>query len=89
MSVWAVAVLIMALVGFSVLYLGAHRLTDVLGGYALGAVWTALVITTAATIRQDAVPRTKCGGGHDDGHRLVHFVLSRHLTPGRSPTGAW
>jgi len=36
--VWAVAVLLMALIGFSRIYLGVHFPTDVLGGWALGAV---------------------------------------------------
>jgi undecaprenyl-diphosphatase len=56
-TVWAVAVLVIALVGFSRLYLGAHWLTDVLGGFALGAAWTALVITTFGILMRPAAPR--------------------------------
>jgi membrane-associated phospholipid phosphatase len=41
---WAVAVLLMALIGFSRVYLGVHFPTDVLGGWALGAVLLALYI---------------------------------------------
>jgi membrane-associated phospholipid phosphatase len=36
---WVVAVLLMVLVGFSRIYLGVHFPTDVLGGWAVGAVY--------------------------------------------------
>ena len=36
--------ILIALIGFSRLYLGAHYLSDVLGGYILGAFWLALGI---------------------------------------------
>ena len=47
---WAVAALIALVVGASRVYLGAHWMSDVLGGYALGATWLAIVVavTTAA-----------------------------------------
>jgi undecaprenyl-diphosphatase len=46
-AAWTVAVSIAALVGLSRLYLGAHWLTDVSGGWALGALWLALLLGTA------------------------------------------
>jgi undecaprenyl-diphosphatase len=42
-AVWIVAVLAIALIGISRIYLGVHYPTDVLGGLAAGAVWVGTV----------------------------------------------
>ena len=45
---WVVAIaalLTMAFIGFSRLYLGGHYLTDIVAGYALGLAWAGLVFT--------------------------------------------
>jgi undecaprenyl-diphosphatase len=41
---WGAAALVVLIVGASRIYLGAHWLTDVLAGYALGACWVAIVV---------------------------------------------
>ncbi|HXY73672.1 MAG TPA: bifunctional DedA family/phosphatase PAP2 family protein [Actinomycetota bacterium] len=41
---WCGALLVTLIVGGSRIYLGAHWMTDVLGGYALGGFWVSLVI---------------------------------------------
>jgi undecaprenyl-diphosphatase len=48
------AALAILVVGWSRLYLGEHWLTDVLGGYLLGATWVALI--AAALLRPPAAP---------------------------------
>ena len=47
---WAAAVVIVGVVAVSRLYLGAHWLTDVLGGLALGAAWLFALLTSVRTI---------------------------------------
>jgi len=48
--VWIITVLLVALIGFSRVYLGVHYPTDVLGGYALGAAWIIGVVRIASPI---------------------------------------
>src|SRR5439155_11293400 len=53
---WVAAALIALIVGASRVYLGAHWLSDVLGGYALGSTWLAVVVAVtlvAATPARD------------------------------------
>ena len=48
---WALAVAVVTLVGVSRLYLGAHWLTDVLGGFALGGLWLGAILLAEAGVR--------------------------------------
>jgi membrane-associated phospholipid phosphatase len=51
-TAWTLAVVITGTVAVSRLYLGAHWLTDVLGGLALGAAWLFALLTSVRTINQ-------------------------------------
>jgi membrane-associated phospholipid phosphatase len=51
-AAWALAVVITGAVAVSRLYLGAHWLTDVLGGLALGAAWLFALLTSVRTMDQ-------------------------------------
>ena len=44
-AIWTMAVLMIALVGYSRIYLAVHYLSDVIAGYALGVLWLAVCFT--------------------------------------------
>jgi undecaprenyl-diphosphatase len=44
-GIWAAAIIMIALVGYSRIYLGVHYLSDVIAGYALGVLWLAVCFT--------------------------------------------
>ncbi len=50
-AVWTGAALVIVLIGFSRLYLGVNWVTDVVGGYALGALWLVAVLATTGAVR--------------------------------------
>ena len=63
---WSVAALVVLAVGGSRIYLGAHWLTDVLGGYALGACWVAAVVIVMLAITSRGTGRAElAGSGHE------------------------
>lgn len=66
------------LIGVSRLYLGVHWLSDVLGGYALGGVWLALLLTTAE-LRRIAHPAPAPGDARCTSVKWGLFLLAPAL----------
>lgn len=68
-AIWAAAVTVVLLVGFSRVYLGVHWFSDVLGGYALGAVWLGIVVMafgTSTRFHRQYILSGGSGGGTTD-----------------------
>lgn len=56
-AIGAVALVVVAMVGVSRVYLGVHEPTDVLGGWALGALWTCAVRTAMRLVEHRGAGR--------------------------------
>lgn len=62
------------LIGLSRLYLGVHWLSDVLGGYALGGMWLALLVTLVE-LRRIERPPSECSHRHQAAMRWGLMLL--------------
>ena len=60
-------VLVALLVGIGRLYMGAHYLSDVLAGWALGGVWASVCLTAAEVFRRLREANGSTGGGSIEG----------------------
>lgn len=66
---WVVAAVVVLLIGLTRLYLGVHWLSDVIGGYTIGACWLVLVLTAVTTtqrVRGAGRSATAQAGGSDE-----------------------
>ena len=76
------ALAVIVLVGFSRLYLGVHYLTDVLAGYAVGALWATLAITAATVLE-----RARGGAEEAEPYPQGHVTMSPPARPGEGGLG--
>jgi undecaprenyl-diphosphatase len=54
-AIWSAAVLLIALIGFSRIYLGVHYPSDVIAGYLTALIWTFSVAFVDSMIRRESV----------------------------------
>jgi membrane-associated phospholipid phosphatase len=65
-AVWTAALLLTLAVGGSRVYLGVHWPTDVLGGWALGGLWLAVVLVAWTTLERTRAPAAPAPAAVDD-----------------------
>jgi undecaprenyl-diphosphatase len=58
-AIISAACLLILAIGFSRLYIGVHYFTDVIGGYAAGAVWLSVCISAVEVVRRRALARAQ------------------------------
>lgn len=74
----ATAASLIALIGLSRLYLGVHYFTDVIGGFAAGAVWLSVCIVTIHVIRLRAAAQgVRPAVTENDRSMVTHQTLPR------------
>lgn len=69
---WVVAlaaILTMAFIGFSRVFLGGHYMTDIVAGYALGLAWAGLVFTIIESLFLNSALVTKDIGSIKNGYK--------------------
>jgi membrane-associated phospholipid phosphatase len=79
-AIWAGAAMLATLVGISRIYLGVHWTTDVLGGWAFGALWLAVVVTGSTVLAHGR-------GGRGSSWGQTWDVWPRTPGPTRLPGG--
>lgn len=79
-SLGAGAAVVVTLVGVSRVYLGVHQPTDVLGGWALGALWMAAVLTATHLLTNRQTGPTHAGAASQDQPAAGQVAPSRWST---------
>ena len=69
---------VIALIGFSRLYLGVHYVSDVLAGFALGAFWVTLCVTAGTVFVRAQRGLDRCAGSRRDGRGTAPGGAAAH-----------
>ncbi len=62
-ATWSTAILVVALIALSRVYLGVHWTTDVVGGFALGSAWLFMVVTATDAVHRPPLQAPIVEGG--------------------------